>query len=301
MHFREESAAADFVGMDEVRRGGIGIFRRAMAHDQQCAVGFRREGHARNLRAESEERRVKISDFRFLVSQLLPSVWVVPVMGKMLLWIDPTPRSGPEAMAVDEWLLENATLPVLRTYRWLGDWVSIGYFGTLAEARAHFPEVEIVRRWTGGGTVDHRCDWTYTLVVPRSESLANLRGGESYGQIHNALAETLRVEGIGVRASEETEETGVRLCFENPVQHDLVAANDRKIAGAGQRRTRHGLLHQGSVAAPCNGDIDFQKRSENFASRLAAGWENFAPLIDMEDIQGRVANRYAGSEWTDRR
>ncbi len=223
------------------------------------------------------------------------------MMGKMLLWIDPVPRSGPEAMAIDEWLLENATLPVLRTYRWLGDWVSIGYFGTMAETRAHFPELEIVRRWTGGGTVDHRADWTYTLVIPRSEPLANLRGAESYGKIHDVLAETLRVEGISVRASDETEETGVSLCFENPVQHDLVGADDRKIAGAGQRRTRHGLLHQGSVAASCNDDVDFQKRSENLASRLAVEWKNFAPLINMEEIKQRIANRYGCAEWADRR
>ncbi len=222
-------------------------------------------------------------------------------MGKLLLWIDPTPRSGPEAMAVDEWLLENATLPVLRTYRWLGDWVSIGYFGMLPEAQAHFPELEIVRRWTGGGTVDHRADWTYTLVIPRSESLANLRGGESYREIHNALAETLRVEGISVRASDEVEETGSGLCFENPVQHDLVGANDLKIAGAGQRRTRDGLLHQGSVAAQCSGDIDFQKRSENLASAIAKEWENFVPLIDMEKIGPMISGRYGCAEWTNRR
>ncbi len=222
-------------------------------------------------------------------------------MGKIRLWIDPVPRSGPEAMAVDEWLLETVDVPVLRTYRWLGGWVSIGYFGKIAEARGLFPGVQIVRRWTGGGTVDHRADWTYTLVVPRSEPLANLRGGDSYGKIHEALGAALRGEGIGARAIDESGVTGASLCFENPVQHDLVGADERKIAGAGQRRTRHGLLHQGSVAASCSGVVDFQKRSGNLASQLAVEWKSFAPLIDMEDIQCRVANRYGLSQWTDRR
>jgi len=35
-------------------------------------------------------------------------------------------------------------------------------------------------------------------------------------------------------------------CFENPAQYDLLAAG-QKIAGAAQRRSRFGMLHQGSV------------------------------------------------------
>ena len=82
-------------------------------------------------------------------------------------------------MAVDEWLLETATLPVLRVYRWAGEWASIGYFGEVTAARAAFPGVNLVRRWTGGGMVDHRADWTYTIVAPHSEPLAGCRGAES--------------------------------------------------------------------------------------------------------------------------
>jgi len=49
-------------------------------------------------------------------------------------------------------------------------------------------------------------------------------------------------------------------CFENPAQYDLLAAG-HKIAGAAQRRSRFGMLHQGSVqgvAVP-----------QGFAERLA--------------------------------
>jgi hypothetical protein len=70
------------------------------------------------------------------------------VFERLHLWIDPLERPGPEAMAVDEWLLENATLPVLRVYRWRGEWGSVGYFGKLAEARHSFPGISWVRRWT---------------------------------------------------------------------------------------------------------------------------------------------------------
>src|SRR6478672_8158419 len=100
------------------------------------------------------------------------------IFQKLLLWMDPVKRTGPEAMAVDEWLLETAFLPVLRVYEWDGDWASVGYFGKIAEARSTVPEVSWVRRWTGGGLVDHRSDWTYSLALPNSEKLATERGAE---------------------------------------------------------------------------------------------------------------------------
>ena len=43
-------------------------------------------------------------------------------MAEMELWVDALARSGPECMAVDEWLYENARKPVLRVYRWRG-WI----------------------------------------------------------------------------------------------------------------------------------------------------------------------------------
>lgn len=219
----------------------------------------------------------------------------------MLLWMDPVLRSGPEAMAVDEWLLEAASLPVLRIYAWLGEWASIGYFGEIAAARAAFPGVDLVRRWTGGGMVDHRADWTYTLAAPQSEALANWRGAESYRRIHSALAGTLLAEGFDARMSAGKDETGAALCFENPVHYDLLGSGDRKLAGAGQRRSRKGLLHQGSVAASCEDPVKSQERSEDFAARLAGEWEEISLFPEMEDIARRVATRYAREAWTNRR
>ena len=102
------------------------------------------------------------------------------------LWIDPTPRPGPEAMAVDEWLLEHVNTPTLRVYDWMGEWGSLGYFGKLSEARSSIPGVSWVRRWSGGGIVDHRNDWTYTLVLPKQPSQGTLKSSESYFAIHGA-------------------------------------------------------------------------------------------------------------------
>lgn len=223
------------------------------------------------------------------------------IFERLRLWLDPVKRPGPEAMAVDEWLLETAEMPVLRVYGWAGDWASLGYFGKMADARAAFPGVGRVRRWTGGGMVDHRADWTYTVVAPRGEPLAGWRGAESYRRIHAALAETLAAEGIAARLSAGHGETGAALCFENPVGHDLLGADGRKLAGAGQRRSRQGLLHQGSVAAACGDEAGSVKRAEDFAGRLAGEREVFPFQPAPSDIARRIAARYARDEWTDRR
>ena len=228
-------------------------------------------------------------------------VAAMEIFEEMLLWMDPVLRPGPEAMAVDEWLLETAEMPVLRVYGWQGEWASVGYFGEIAAARAAFPGVDLVRRWTGGGMVDHRADWTYTIVAPHGEPLAGWRGAESYRRIHAALAETLVTEGIEARVSDGGEETGAALCFENPVNHDLLGADGQKLAGAGQRRTRLGLLHQGSVAAACGGGEASKKRAEALAGRISNNWSMFTGQPDSEDLARRTAARYAKPGWTERR
>jgi len=216
---------------------------------------------------------------------------------QLCVWIDPVKRPGPEAMAVDEWLLETMEVPVLRIYGWLGAWGSVGYFGKLGAARVAFPELKWVRRWTGGGTVDHRADWTYTLISPSGAGIAGLRGAESYRIIHEALALALRDEGIDARLSSGADLTGSALCFENPVGHDLMDPAGRKLAGAGQRRTRRGLLHQGSVAAPCDEETS-RTRSGRLADLLASQWSQVDLQPSCDWLAAKIQSRYGQEDWS---
>lgn len=222
------------------------------------------------------------------------------IFDELQVWMDPVRRSGPEAMAVDEWLLAVVELPVLRVYEWLGDWGSIGYFGDLAMARATFPGVDWVRRWTGGGTVDHRADWTYSVIAPERKSQAGLRGTESYRAIHAALAEALQAERMDARLSAGAEETGAAACFENPVSHDLIDAAGRKIAGAGQRRTKRGWMHQGSLARIAEPLLSRQ-RAECLAAVLARQWDFREFYPPGKIIVESVLARYGLPAWTERR
>jgi lipoate-protein ligase A len=71
------------------------------------------------------------------------------------LFLDETGRGGPEQMALDESLIESAERPLLRLYRWSGQAVSFGYSQSLATVRERFRSIPCVRRWTGGGIVEH--------------------------------------------------------------------------------------------------------------------------------------------------
>jgi lipoate-protein ligase A len=218
------------------------------------------------------------------------------IFREMELWFDPLARSGPEAMAVDEWLLGYATNPILRIYGWDGEWGSLGYFGKLADAKEGLPSVNLVRRWTGGGMVDHRCDWTYSLIVPRSYELARMKGGDSYRAIHEILTDVLKAEG-GEPDLAPANGKSSGMCFENPVEFDVMDAAGEKLAGAAQRRGKLGLLHQGSVATAG----DSRLRGELFAERLADSWWQAETQPDDGRIAEIVALKYGRKEWLERR
>jgi len=210
------------------------------------------------------------------------------------IWRDVVPRSGAENMAIDQWLIESCDeTPVLRFYDWDGDWVSLGYFQSLAEAREIFQENEqFVRRWTGGGIVDHRLDQTYTLAIPRTEELASARGSESYCAIHKKISECLVSSGVTCELTRHDSKSDSAACFENPVAWDLLGGDGAKLAGAGQRRTRHGILHQGSVAV--RGDAlerlgDFlSERCEVYFPEESPLWQDLVEKYCSEDWLSRV-------------
>jgi len=200
---------------------------------------------------------------------------------------------------VDEWLLATAELPLLRVYRWLGDWVSYGYSLDEAEARRHFsdPGLSYVRRWTGGGVVDHRSDWTYSVVIPAGDPLAGKSAPERYLAIHVAVVATLVAEGISATLSRGTTATGSEACFENPVTSDVTDAAGCKLGGAGQRRTHDGVLHQGSVLTKVSGPAP-EDRGGQLASRLGSSFEVVELAPDSGFLAEAVQARYGNPAWS---
>jgi lipoate-protein ligase A len=156
-------------------------------------------------------------------------------------------------MAVDEALLRLVREPVLRLYEWSVPAVSLGYF----QAAYLAGDRPFVRRYTGGGLVDHAHDLTYTVVLPRSHPWMEMSAPESYCHIHHGVQAALTACGITSELTPAAHDVESHACFAKPVKFDIVVPTG-KVSGAAQRRTREGLLHQGSILLPDparNGDL----------------------------------------------
>ena len=150
-------------------------------------------------------------------------------------------------MAIDESLLRHVQSPVLRIYAWDQPCVSIGYFQKSQVAPADRP---MVRRFTGGGLVEHGKDLTYTLVLPPTHPLTTSGTLASYQKIHSAISAALQKSGVPCQLATAHPKQDDPACFLKPVPADILNPQGNKLAGAAQRRTKQGCLHQGSILLP---------------------------------------------------
>ena len=218
-------------------------------------------------------------------------------------------------MALDEALLRTLAKrgrPLLRLYAWEKPSVSFGYFQKFP---AHLADrYEVVRRPTGGGLVYHGDDTTYTVVVPPEHALYEMTTTEAYCALHKAVAAALEfgVDVVGrvpSRGAVVTSDSPARgsghapmiasrnyECFQKPVQGDVIA-DGRKLAGGAQRRTKRGLLHQGSIAA----HVTVEKLMRGFREVLGMSFHIYE-LSDVERaLAGKLAyEKYATDAWNRR-
>jgi lipoyl(octanoyl) transferase len=213
---------------------------------------------------------------------------------QLLLIQEREPRSAAENMAIDEVLLFAADYPVLRSYSWIRPAVSFGYFTPWKTVVSQHSELDLVRRWTGGGIVVHGEDFTYSLVFPAGRSLPAT--GELYRSVHLAIETLLRRNGCLVEMALCPDPVRSDACFEKAVEFDLKLRGE-KVAGAAIRRGRKGLLLQGSIQR--------LKVPECFGAMLAGALGEQVDVFALSDVMlekaARIAKeKYAAAEWNRR-
>jgi lipoate-protein ligase A len=185
----------------------------------------------------------------------------------------------------------------LRFYCWSEPSVSFGYFGVFAEAQQFAAGRTLVRRWTGGGIVPHGHDLTYSIVIGSDDATYALSSRLIYRRVHTAVELALRAIGAQTRFFEAASAKTSDACFANPVVADLIEGG-RKIAGAAQRKTRQGLLHQGSIQ---RGGLEQKFRramADLLGSEIVEEQISSPTLAAAEALAGQ---KYGSDEWLHRR
>lgn len=191
-------------------------------------------------------------------------------------------------MASDLWsFLEHphAGYPRFRRFGWLSSCATFGYgqqYDWVAKETGRSPK-ELCRRPTGGGIVEHGEDWTYSLILPADHPVCARSASEIYMHLHEALAAALG--SCGVKTSllpcgdkedpcpaEPRKPRNVipGQCFLEPVGRDVMLLDGQtKVAGAAMKRTRSGLLLQGTIDRRPLPEPDWTTFETDFLSFLA--------------------------------
>jgi lipoate-protein ligase A len=218
---------------------------------------------------------------------------------------DQAPRSAAMNMAIDEALLDSVAVPSIRFYRWRSPALSFGYFRKFTDVANYAVERDLVRRWTGGGIVFHGEDLTYAIVIPPSDPVFSESSRSIYDAIHAALRDALVANGerAELAAAAGMVDAGAAIinrgysCFANPVRADVML-DGRKIAGAAQRRTRRGLLQQGSIQYVDLGN----GLSERFAHALSPNCSERDINRETLDLARELAEqKYGADAWLRKR
>lgn len=206
-------------------------------------------------------------------------------------------------MELDAKLLENLEgqeRPILHLYEWERPSATFGYFIkpeellNLTEAKKW--GLDLARRPTGGGVVFHVWDLAFSVLVPAKSRLFSMNTLDNYHLVNRIVKEVVK-EFIGISNEMELipedasfqDQTCTHFCMARPTKYDVMLEG-RKIAGAAQRKTKDGFLHQGTIALLRPDPALLGAVLPSAAVREAMMQTTFSLLSDPQDLkEGRKA------------
>lgn len=216
-------------------------------------------------------------------------------------------ESGLINMAKDWLLFEKADLPSFRHYHWSSKETSFGYGQDWkwVEKITNKSVEKLIRRPTGGGIVKHEDDWTYCLVIPGVHHAFSMPPLDLYKQVHLCISSALAKQDLVTTLQPCPKEKGKIIpgdCFEEPVGWDLMSFDSsKKIAGAAMKRSRKGVLLQGTIIMDKSWTLSRKKFQESLIHYISemlnekidhVNWPNNVSS-DIDKLQ----NQFATLEW----
>jgi lipoate-protein ligase A len=155
--------------------------------------------------------------------------------------------NGAMQMAIDEAILitraKGLVQDTLRFYTWKPACITIGYFQSLKKEinleKVKEYEIDIVRRYTGGGAVLHDKELTYSIVISENEVSENIE--KSYSEICDFII--FGLNRLGIKAEFK------------PINDIIVGG--KKISGSAQTRKFGFVLQHGTILFDLNLDKMF--------------------------------------------
>lgn len=169
---------------------------------------------------------------------------------------------GATNMAVDQAILEavieGSSPPTLRFYAWSPPCLSLGRSQPLSDVdlgACRAAGVDVVRRPTGGRSILHTDELTYSVALLQTDARAEGGVLEGYRRLSEGLLVGLQRLGVAAiqamgRRKPQAEPTAI--CFETPADYEITV-DDRKLVGSAQWRARGGVLQHGTL--PLCGDL----------------------------------------------
>jgi lipoate-protein ligase A len=233
-------------------------------------------------------------------------------------------QTGAFNMALDEALMEGAGgqggEPSLRFFGWEPACVTLGCFQKVDEEvdvdACRVAGVDIVRRNTGGGTVFHNEELTYSIILPQNHSLIKGSIEDSYRVLCSGLMEGIKLLGLNPEFA--------------PINDILV--DGKKVSGNAQTRRGGMVLHHGTVLLGLDAALfgrllkrvnhgggkavaslnDLLGRTISFEEAEAAMIEGYQKVLGMklesasisEKVMARTRelaeNKYGSANWTNK-
>jgi len=235
---------------------------------------------------------------------------------KSAIWrlIDTGPLQGSENMAIDESLLcsfnPESSDPILRIYGWNPPSLSLGRFQKIEEVldlkRCHADSVSLVRRISGGGTIYHADELTYSIICSPNQITTTTSVKDSFRVLTGFLINFYLTLGLNanyaVDTVSESERLGTRTayCFAGKETFDILI-EDKKIGGNAQRRQKNIIFQHGSIPIVNRAHHGLQymnDRSTEYADNTVS-LNDCGVTADISQLKGLLVEafkRYMGVE-----
>lgn len=209
-------------------------------------------------------------------------------MAQWFLLPEKQPLPAAENMARDEYLFHlchQKKAGFFRLYAWQTPTFSFG----VSQNRNKAIDTEVVlqrnchhvRRITGGKTVLHNDEITYSVISSEDIFYRDNDLYRSYMMISNVLVNAFHSIGLDAYLSQGSSSHLSKTnnpCFSFPTPNEL-EINGKKIVGSAQKRDKHALLQHGSIPI----SMDYQLYAAGTRSRAAIIQRSMTTLSEVSD------------------